>query len=99
MSDGKRSKVASIRKLPPIDVSTLVAEVGVPVTTFQPARKSFDMYEPVFDLLMSPGLSVLLPLEYRGALAEAAQQKMREQKGRYCVRQVSAGECRIWRLE
>jgi hypothetical protein len=80
-------------------MSRLHADEGIPVTTFTPVRKSFDTYDPLFALLTRPGLSVALPLEYRGALAEAAQQKTLLRQGRYCVRQVSTHECRIWRLE
>jgi hypothetical protein len=94
-----RRRCAMVRRLQPLDVKRLHAEADVPVTSFEPPRKPFDMYEPLFDMLTHAGLSVLLPLEYRGSLAEAAQQKTRERRGRYCVRQVTVAECRIWRLE
>jgi hypothetical protein len=81
--------------LPDIDAATLVVQADVPKPQGKFSKSGDTKYAAIFDAL-KPGLSLPLPVAYRGAVYAAALKRAKAGQGKYTVRRVSDTQMRIW---
>jgi hypothetical protein len=88
------------KPLPPLDVSAINIESGVPVPENPRGPKRTD-WSILLDRLNKPGLcSCPLPIERQGSLRDAAKKWAEKNPGSvFTVRAVSPTHVRIWRVE
>lgn len=96
------SKRGGIRpQLPPIDLSALVVEHGVPVAPRGVGKPGESKWAPVLALLKQPGDSLPLPMPYRHAVYAYVKKAIKagQLKGTYIVRPCvkELGKCRVSR--
>lgn len=93
-----RTKRGGMRALlPPLDVSKLVIQTGVP----KPERRRFNRagdskYAPLFDALQ-PGQSVEVPAQYMATLYTHTKKLKKAGLGNYTVQRTGVDTCTLWR--
>ena len=86
-------------ELPPLDMSNLQPQAGVPVPVKQRTYRALQTkYEPVFTALQV-GTSLPLPVAYLGTILTASKKRQKAGLGKYTCRRISETEMRIWRDE
>lgn len=81
--------------LPAIDALPLNVQADVAKPRSHCFRSGDSKYAPIFAAL-KPGLSMPLPLAYKGAVYAATVKRTKAGLGKYTVRRVSDTEMRIW---
>lgn len=83
-------------RLPPLDVAAIAVERGVPMPSIDRGKQS--RYAPLLEKLTEPGLSVVFPRHYHGAVATAARAWAKAHGMKFTLRKTSDDECRLWRV-
>lgn len=84
---------SSIRKM--IDIDALVVETGVPF--MGTSSKGQSKWTPLFDRLKRKGESLVIPIDFKGAVASAALKHNKTHPGNYTVAVISKTVARVWR--
>lgn len=93
------SKRGGARKhLPRLDLAALTFEADAPkpVTPFF-ARSGESKYAALFDALKKPGMSVKLPMAYRGTIQSLIKKRKAAGKGVYSVARIDDKTFGLWR--
>lgn len=95
------SKTGGVRpRLPVLDASVLVVKRGVPKPT--PHKRgpgSPSVYAPVLDALTEPGMSIELPIAYKGAVYAYVKKLAKRDARRFSVQAINETTCGLWRDE
>jgi hypothetical protein len=95
------SKTGGVRpRLPVLDAAALVVKRGVPKPI--PHKRgpgAPSVYAPVLDALTEPGMSIELPIAYKGAVYAYAKKLAKRDPRRFSVQAINETTCGLWRDE
>jgi hypothetical protein len=93
---GKKRKLG--QRLPPLSLSSLKVEKGVPIPPRRIMEKGRTRYDEIFDAL-EPDTSIEVPAHYVPAMLKAAQTFGKRTNRKFIVRKVTLTAARVWRTE